>query len=57
VVPFVIVRHGYGSCPELLHGVIDLIGFSLEDTGICIVRLLYLRDDNRFEFATGVFQV
>jgi hypothetical protein len=57
VVPFVIMRHGYGSCPELLHGVISLIGLSLEDTGIRIVRLLYLTDDNRFKFATGVFQV
>jgi hypothetical protein len=57
MVPFVIMRHGDGSRPELLHGVIRLIGFSLEDTGICIVRFLYFTDDNRFKFTTRVFQV
>ena len=57
VVPFVIMRHGYGPCPELLHRVIGFIGFSLEDTGIRIVRLLDLTDDDRFKFATGVLQV
>lgn len=57
VVPLVVMRHRYGPSPQLLDGVIGLIGFSFKNTGIRIVRLLYLTDDDRFKFATGVFQV
>lgn len=56
-VPFDIFRHRYGSSSELLHSVIRLVRFSLENTGICIVGLLNLTNDNGLKFASRLLQV
>lgn len=56
-VPFMVLRHRNRPGVQFFGGVVGLVGFTLEDVGVCIVGFLDFAHNNRFEFATGVFKV
>jgi hypothetical protein len=56
-VPFVVVRHRNWAYAKLLCSVEGLVRFPFENTGIGIVSLLDLADNNGLEFTAGVFKV
>lgn len=42
---------------QFFSGVVGLVGLALENVGVCVVGFLDFSDDDRFEFATGVFEI
>lgn len=55
--PFMILRHSDRTNTEFLDSGVGGIGFPLKDTCVGIIRLLYLADNDRLQFATGIFKV
>lgn len=57
VVPFMIFGHRDRTSSKLFHGVVRIIGFSLENASVCIVRFLNLTHDDGFQLTTRVFEI
>lgn len=56
-IPFVILGHRNRAGPQFIHSIVRLVGLTLEDTSVRIIRFLDLAYYNRLEFTPGIFQV
>lgn len=55
--PFEIARHGNRAIAQPLYRVVLLIGIALQDGSKSVVGFLDFANDDRLEFAAGVFKV
>jgi hypothetical protein len=55
--PLVVLGHGNRPDTEVLDSIIGCVGFALQDSGVGIVRLLNLPDDDRLQLAARGFKV
>lgn len=55
--PLVILGHGDGPDTQLVDGRVGRVGLPLENTGVGIVGLLDLADDDGLELSTRAFQI
>jgi hypothetical protein len=55
--PFLVLGHGDGPVTELLNDAVSVIRLTLQNTGVGIVGLLDLTDDNGFELSARALEV
>lgn len=55
--PLLILGHRDGAVAELFDHAVRAVGLALENSCVCVVCLLYLADDDRFELTARALEV